>query len=187
MFSLIKRFKQAPRGQNHAGAFASSDSAALISRATATISAHSILLRNRIAAVFINAANGTRGMIRICGAAAGAIEPCPAVAALLARINIAGGEFIAHGGVCNARPNVSEQKFINPDELMTGIQIAPRSDRHVFRAGTAARYALIYARTARKVNHIVIERERLALVIALEHKFGKLFVLFEHWSAYPVR
>ena len=119
-------------------------------------------------------------MIRICGTAAGAIEPCPAVAALLARINIAGGEFIAHGGVCNTRPNVSEQEFIIPDKLMTGIQIAPRSDRQVFRAGPSARYALIYARAARKVDHIVIERERLALVIALEHKFGKLFVLFEH-------
>lgn len=61
-------------------------------------------------------------MIRICGAAAGAIEPCPAVAALLARINIAGGEFIAHGGVCNARPNVSEQEFIIPDKLMAGYR-----------------------------------------------------------------
>ncbi len=100
-------------------------------------------------------------MIRI-GTAAGAIEPCPAVPALLARINIAGGEFIAHGGVCNARPNVSEQEFYHPHKLMAGIQIAPRSDRHVFRAGTAARYALIYARAARKVNHIVIERERFA-------------------------
>ena len=63
---------------------------------------------------------------------------------------------------------------------MAGIEVAPGRDRHVLRAGAAAGNALIDARPARKVYHIVVEGEGAAFVNALEHQGSKLFILLEH-------
>ena len=109
----------------------------------------------------------------VCGAAARAIKACPTVAAFLSRINVTRGKFILRLGVRYTVEDIAKLVFILTNELMAGIKIAPRGDRHIFGARAASRDALIDTRTAREVDHIMIEGEGTTLTLALKHKACK--------------
>ena len=67
---------------------------------------------------------------------------------------------------------------------MTGIEIAPRRDRHVFRAGAAAGNAFVDARTARQVDHVMVEGERFALALSLDHTVAEKLIL--HFDRFDI-
>ena len=58
-------------------------------------------LAEELAAVFIDTGNGAGGMVSVGGAAAGAIEPCPAIPAFRMGIDIACGKFTLNLSVCH--------------------------------------------------------------------------------------
>ena len=62
---------------------------------------------------------------------------------------------------------------------MARIEFARGRYGEIFRAASATRYALVYARTAFEIEHIVIERKGFALLSSLNHHIGKFLVLFE--------
>ena len=64
---------------------------------------------------------------------------------------------------------------------MAGIKVAPRGHSHVFGSRAAARNALVYAGTSRKVYHVVVEGKGSALAVALDHKLRELFVLLKNY------
>ena len=86
--------------------------------------------------------------------------------AIGARVDVAGCKIALSRNVRNSVPDVTEQEFIVSYELVAGIEVAPRGDRHIFRSRAATRYSLIYARTAREIYHIVVEGKGLALGVA---------------------
>ena len=105
-------------------------------------------LLEEFAAVLIDAADRAGGMVGVRRAAATAVKTRPAVSALLAGIDIAGREVVLDCGVLDAVVDVAEQELLLADELVAGVEIAPRRDGHVLGAGAAAGNALINARTA---------------------------------------
>ena len=50
-------------------------------------------------------------MVSVGGAATGAIEPRPAVTALLMGVDVAGGKLALDGMVCDALPDVAQTEF----------------------------------------------------------------------------
>ena len=81
--------------------------------------------------------------------------------------------------IIHAVPNIAELILVIADKLVAGIQVAPRGDCHVFGARTAARNALVDARAARQVYHIVVECYGLALFFAPKHVLGEYLVLLK--------
>ena len=72
----------------------------------------------------IHACYRTRRVICVSSAAAAAVEFGEAVGAFAVRIYIAAFEFIAYRCVRDAVVDISEQKLLVSDELMTWIQVA---------------------------------------------------------------
>ena len=136
-------------------------------------------LAEQTAAVFVNTLYRAGSVICVCGTSARAVKLCPAVLAVLTGINVAAFEFVLDLFVVNTVPYIAELEFFVADELVAGIKVAPRGDRHIFGTRAASRNALIDAGTARKVDHIVLEGKGLAFLFALDHKLGKLFILIE--------
>ena len=116
-------------------------------------------------------------MVSVGGATARAVETCPAVAAFGTGVDIAGGKFVLDLGVVHTLPDVAQLELLLAYELMAGIEIAPRGDRHVLGARATARNALVDAGAARQIDHVVIEGEGLAFFVFFKHQHGKLFVL----------
>ena len=87
-------------------------------------------------------------------------------------------ELIAHGSVRNALPDIAHQVLGVAHKLVAGVQIAPRSNSHVLRAGATAGNALVDAGAAGEVDHVVVEGKATALAVALDHFLGKDLVLF---------
>ena len=116
-------------------------------------------------------------MVSVRRAAAGAVEPCPAVITLPAGIDVALAELLLHVGIGHAVPDIAHPVGLVADELMTGIELALRRDGEVFRTGAAARDALINARTVVEVDHIMIEGDRTTFLLACEHRLCQLFIL----------
>lgn len=77
-------------------------------------------LSEQLTAVAVNAADGAGGVVGVRRTAAGAVELCPAVTAFGARVDVAGGEILLNGGVFHAVPDVAEEEFFVPDELVAG-------------------------------------------------------------------
>ena len=119
-------------------------------------------------------------MIGVGRAAAGAVQPCPAVAALGLGIDVAAGELVLCLLFRDTVPDIAQLELLLADKLMAGIKIAPGSDSHVFRAGAAAGDAFVDARPAGEVDHVVIEGEGAAFALALEHQLGELFILLQY-------
>ena len=63
-------------------------------------------------------------MVCVCGASAGAVKPCPAIAAFFAGIYVAGRKFILYCSVAYAVPNIAQFEFFIAYELMAGVKIA---------------------------------------------------------------
>ena len=61
-------------------------------------------------------------MVGVGGAAAGAVEPGPAVLAVRPGVDVAGGELTLDGGVCDPVPDVAQLELLLPHELMAGVQ-----------------------------------------------------------------
>ena len=62
-------------------------------------------------------------------------------------------ELIPHGGVGNALPDIAQQVLGVAHELVAGVQIAPRGNRHVLGAGAAAgKIQSLLFRNAEKTN-----------------------------------
>ena len=116
-------------------------------------------------------------MVAVGGAAAGAVEPGPAVLAVGAGIGIAVPELVLCGGIRDAVPDVAEAVFRVPDELVAGEELAPGRDGHVLRAASAAGDALVNAGPVLEVYHIVVEGDGPALAPAAEHVLCKQLVL----------
>ena len=89
-------------------------------------------LAEQLTAVFVNAVDRTGGVVGVCRTAAAAIQPCPAVLAVGSGVNVAELELVLYFAVIHTVPNIAELVFVVADKLVTGIQIAPRRDRHVF-------------------------------------------------------
>ena len=98
------------------------------------------------------------------------VQSCPAIAALGVSVHVAGDEIRLNFCVRHACPDIAEAEFFVADELVAGVEVAPRSDGHVLCAGAAARNALVNARAAGEINHVVVERERFAGAAALQHE-----------------
>ena len=88
-------------------------------------------LSEQIAAIGVDTVDASRGVVCVCGTAAGAVEPRPAGAAFLARVDVAGGKLILHGMVRYAVKDIAEFERLFTHELVAGIEIAPRRHRHV--------------------------------------------------------
>ena len=91
-------------------------------------------LFKKLTAVAVNSADTACCVVGICGASTRAIKLCPTITALLARIGVAGTEFVLDFGVFNAVPYITKAVFFVAYELVAGIKFAPRSDRNVFGA-----------------------------------------------------
>ena len=77
-------------------------------------------------------------MERVGRAAAGAVQPGPAVPAFLPGIDVAGPEFFPKGGVGDALPYIAHAVLFLTYELVAGVKVPPGGDRHVFGAAPAA-------------------------------------------------
>ena len=118
-------------------------------------------------------------MIRVGGAAAAAIKPCPAILAVWSGVGVAQLVLVLDFAVIHALPDIAEPVFLIADKLVAGIKVAPRRYRHIFRAGAAARNTLVNAGAAREVDHVVIEGQRSALFFALQHLLREYLILLE--------
>ena len=116
-------------------------------------------------------------MIGVGGTASGAVQTRPAVAALLAGVDVTGGEFVLNGVVVHPVPDIAQLELLVAHELVAGVKIAPRGNGHVFRSGAAAGYALVNAGTGGQVDHVVVEGDRLACAFAAKHFRRKKLVL----------
>ena len=134
-------------------------------------------LFEQLAAVLVDAGDAAGGVVGVGRAAAGAVELGPAVLALRAGVGVAVLELIPHGGVGDALPDVAHQVLGVADELVAGVEVAPRGNGHVLGAGAAAGDALVDAGAAGEVDHVVVEGEAPALAVALDHLFGQDLVL----------
>ena len=121
-------------------------------------------------------------MIGICRATAGAVELCPAVLAFGTAVSVAACEPVAEFRVLNAVVDITHLVCVVADELVAGIEVAPRCDGEILCAGAAACDPLIDAGTACEVEHIVVEGKRSAFLKAPDHKSCKLFVLLENYG-----
>jgi len=70
-------------------------------------------------------------MIGIGSAAAGAIEPCPAVITLGTGIGVAGTEILAHFIIGDAVPDIAQRILLSDYKLVAGIQVSPGSNGHI--------------------------------------------------------
>ena len=127
--------------------------------------AHSIRLRNSSQPASYTPRMEPVAWIGVGGAAAGAVELCPAVGAVGPGVGVAGTELLPQGGVGNAVPHVPQLVGFLPHELVAGVQVAPGGDRHVLRAGAAAGDPLVDAGAAGEVQHIVVEGDGPALLL----------------------
>ena len=116
-------------------------------------------------------------MVAVGCAAAGAIEPGPAVLAVGAGVGVAGAEFLLRCGVRDAVPDVAEAVFRVSDELVAGEKLAPGGDGHVLRAAAAAGDALVDAGAVLEVYHVVVEGDGPALAPAAEHFLRQQLIL----------
>ncbi len=116
-------------------------------------------------------------MIGVGGAAAGAVEPGPAVRARGAGVGVAGAELLPQGGVGHAAPHVSQLVRLLSHELVAGVQVPPGGDGHVLRAGAAAGDPLIDAGAPGEVQHVVVEGDGAALLVPFQHFPGQQLVL----------
>ena len=116
-------------------------------------------------------------MIGIGRAAAGAVQPGPAVAAFLPRVDVAGGKLGLRGGVGHPLGHAAQAVPLLPHKLVAGVQIPPRGHGHILGARAAARDALVDTGPALQVDHIVVKGKGPALPAALPHQPGQLLVL----------
>ena len=86
-------------------------------------------------------------MVSIGSTAAGAVQSCPAIPAFGMRIHIACGKFALNFGIGHTVPDVSQSEPLLANEVMSGVQITPRGDSHIFRAATATGDTLVDAGT----------------------------------------
>lgn len=82
--------------------------------------------------------------------------------------------------VCHALPYVAHKVFFVANELVARIEFSRRCYGKIFRAASASGYALVNARTAFEVEHVVIERKRFALFASFDHHVGKFLVFLEN-------
>ena len=133
-------------------------------------------LAEQLAAAFIHTLDRTGGVIGVGSAAAGAVQPCPAVLTLRMGIDIAGGKFILDFLIGHAVPDVAQLVLVLAHELMAGIQVTPGGNGHIFGARSAAGDPLVDAGAALQVDHVMVEGEGSALLMPLEHQLCQLRV-----------
>ena len=79
-----------------------------------------------------------------------------------------------------ARLHIADHIPVPTDELMTGIDISVRHNRHVFMSRAAAAQTLLQTRTAIKI-HIEMEKlERTTFALAIQIRLRQFFVLREN-------
>ena len=118
-------------------------------------------------------------MIGIGSAAAGAVQLRPAVRTVGTGIDIALAEFLAQSLIRDAMIDIAEAVCLIADELMAWIKIAPGSDGDIFRSGTASGDALVDAWSVLEVDHVVIEHDRVSLLLPADHILGKDLILIK--------
>ena len=95
-------------------------------------------LFEKLASVFIHAADIAGRMISIGCAAAAAVQSGPAVTAFFAGIDIAHLEVLSHRFVGNAVPDIAHFVLFIADKLVTRVQVAPWRHCKILRTGAAA-------------------------------------------------
>ena len=97
---------------------------------------HTLFLK--LAAHIIGAADITGKVIRIGRAPAAAIKFSETAAALFFRVDITTFKFVTNLRLRDSVVYIAQQKLLVADKLMAGIEISPRRDRQILRAGAAA-------------------------------------------------
>ena len=81
--------------------------------------------------------------------------------------------------MCDPLVDVADYHVVIAHELMARIKVPRRSDREIFRRNSAARDPLVYARTARQIDRVVVETEAFARLFSFQHLKSELFVFFK--------
>ena len=138
-------------------------------------------LFEQFTSVLIGSADVTGGMVCVGSTAAGAVKPCPAVITFRTCIYVALAEFFLRFGSSNTIPDIAHEILFVPYKLVTWIQVAPWSHCKIFHTAAASCDTLMDAWPVRQVDHVVIEGQRLAVLLTLKHIFCQVFVLLEQY------
>ena len=134
-------------------------------------------LAEHFAAIFIHTVDIAGGVQGVGGAAARAVQACPAILAVGAGVHVAQLEFIPQFGVGNAVPDIAQLVIRVADKLMSGVQVAPGGNGHIFGAGTTAGNALVNAGAMGQVDHVMVEGDGMTGFFTAEHILGQQLIL----------
>ena len=117
----------------------------------------------QLASVGIGPVDVPAGVVGVGRAAAGAVEPGPAVPAVGVGHHVTSVEFLSQLGVGDPLPYIPHGVGGVVDKLVAGEELPPGGHRQILRARAAARHALVQAGPPLQVQHVVVEGDGPAL------------------------